>query len=108
MRVERNNITFGEQIRKMREETGKTLKIVAQNLDIDISLLAKIERNERQPTKVLLDQLAVYFNIDSKLLQLQMLSDIIASKVINESIDESIFKIAKEKVKYLKSLQNGK
>jgi len=100
--------SLGEQIRKLREETGQTLKIVANNLEIDISLLAKIERNERQPTKSMLNQLAEYFKIDSKLLQIQMLSDQIASKVISENIDESIFKVAEEKVKYLKNVQNGK
>ena len=100
--------SLGEQIRKLREETGQTLKIVANNLEIDISLLAKIERNERQPTKSMLNQLADYFKIDSKLLQIQMLSDQIASKVISENIDESIFKVAEEKVKYLKTVQNGK
>ncbi len=103
-----NYSSLGEQIRKLREETGQTLKIVANNLEIDISLLAKIERNERQPTKSMLNQLADYFKIDSKLLQIQMLSDQIASKVISENIDESIFKVAEEKVKYLKNVQNGK
>ncbi len=108
MKAVKNYSSLGEQIRKMREDTGQTLKIVAENLEIDISLLAKIERNERQPSKTILNQIANYYHMDSKLLQIQMLSDQIASKVINENIDESIFKVAEEKVKYLKTVQNGK
>ncbi len=43
--------TFGTHLRMLRESTGATLKEVSERLEIDPSLLAKIERNERQPTK---------------------------------------------------------
>ncbi len=100
--------SFGEQLRNMREGNGLTLKTVAEKLTIDISLLAKIERNERQPTRLILNQIANYFNVDEKSLHLQIISDQIATKVINEDIDVSILKVAEEKVKYLKNAENGK
>ena len=43
--------SFGEHIRTLREDARLTLKSVAEQINIDTSLLAKIERNERQPTK---------------------------------------------------------
>ena len=42
--------TFGEYIRKSREEPGLPLRKVAAALDIDTSILSKIERNERRAT----------------------------------------------------------
>jgi cytoskeletal protein RodZ len=42
--------TFGEYIRKSREELGLPLRKVAAALDIDTSILSKIERNERRAT----------------------------------------------------------
>ena len=42
-----------------------TLKNVAEQIGIDTSLLAKIERNERQPTKQIIKQVHFeLFNID--------------------------------------------
>ena len=56
--------SFGEHLRTLREEAGQTLKTVAEQISIDISLLAKIERNERQPTKQLIKQVATFFQVD--------------------------------------------
>lgn len=40
-------VTFGEVIKKLREDNGLPLRKVAAHLDIDPSTLGKIERNER-------------------------------------------------------------
>jgi len=96
-------ITLGEQIRGFREDAGLTLKEVAKNLYIDISLLAKIERGERQPTKNQLIKIALYFNFNEKELFNELLSDQIAYKIMEENADLKILKVAEEKVKYLVS-----
>lgn len=44
-------ITFGEHLRMLRDYVALTLKQVANSVLKDVSLLAKIERNKRQPTK---------------------------------------------------------
>lgn len=75
---------------------------------MDTSLLAKIERNERQPTKLIISQVAEYFNVDKKELQTEFLSDQIAYKILDEEADIEILKVAEEKVKYLKTVNNGK
>jgi len=100
--------SFGEQLRYLREEAGMTLKHVSQQINIDTSLLAKIERNERQPTKQVIKQVAGFFRVNEKELQNDFLSDQIAYKILDEEADLSILKVAEEKVKYLKAVHDGK
>ncbi|MDA3904606.1 MAG: helix-turn-helix transcriptional regulator [Bacteroidales bacterium] len=50
--------SFGEYIRKAREEKGLPLRRIAAALDIDTSILSKIERNERQATTEMIPILA--------------------------------------------------
>ncbi len=100
--------SFGEHLRNLREEAGFTLKSVAEQIGIDTSLLAKIERNERQPTKQIIKLIANYFKVNEKELQNDFLSDQIAYKILDEEADVSILKVAEEKVKYLKTVQHGK
>jgi len=108
MEARRKHTSFGELLRSLREETGQTLKTVAEKLKMDTSLLAKIERNERQPTKQIIGQVAEYFQVDKKELQSEFLSDQIAYKILDEEADIEILKVAEEKVKYLKTVNNGK
>lgn len=100
--------SVGEHIRNLREGAGMTLKNVSEQLGIDTSLLAKIERNERQPTRQIIKHIADFFKIDEKELQNDFLSDQIAYKILDEEADLSILKVAEEKVKYLKTIRNGK
>jgi transcriptional regulator with XRE-family HTH domain len=100
--------SFGEHLRYLREDAGLTLKFVSEQIGIDTSLLAKIERNERQPTKLIIKQVANFFKVDEKELQNDFLSDQIAYKILDEEADLSILKVAEEKVKYLKTVHNGK
>lgn len=105
--TKQNYFTFGEHLRALRVETEKSLREVASHLDIDPSLLAKIERNERQPTKQLIKAVADYFNTDEKELQNEFLSDQIAYKILDEDADLDVLKVAEQKVSYLKTKRNG-
>ncbi len=58
--------TFGEQIRLLREEKTLSLREVAEQIGIDTSLLGKIERNDRQPTKEQIKLIARFFKLDEK------------------------------------------
>lgn len=98
--------TFGEQLRQLRATADMTLREVAVNLEIDPSLLAKIERNQRQPTKYLIKNIAVYFRVSEKELLDEFLSDQIAYKILDEEADLNILKVAEEKVAYIKTLRN--
>ena len=100
----KNNVTtLGEQLRLLREKATLSLKDVASEIGIDTSLLAKIERNERQPTKEQIKQVAKYFKLDEKDLMKEFLSDQIAYKIIDEDADLDTLKVAERKVQYLKT-----
>ncbi len=98
--------SFGEHLRTLRENSGQTLKTVSDQISIDTSLLAKIERSERQPTKQLIKQVAVFFQVDEKELQNEFLSDQIAYKIIDEEADLNILRVAEKKISYLKTKKN--
>jgi len=66
MTVVKKFTTFGEHLRTLREINSLTLREVAASLALDTSLLAKIERNERQPTRQLIKQFADFFKVEEK------------------------------------------
>ena len=95
--------TFGETVKKLREEKQLPLRQVAEALEIDTSMLGKIEKNNRKPTKQLIEKFAKYFRVNDKDLTVAFLSDAIAYQVLDEEdLSNEIFKVAEAKVKYLK------
>jgi HTH-type transcriptional regulator, competence development regulator len=105
--TKRKITSFGEFIRELRETAELPLRKVAAQLDIDPSLLGKIERNERQPTKDIISGIAKIFQQDEKELRKEYISDQIAYKIIDEEADIDTLKVAEQKVKYLKNKNNG-
>jgi HTH-type transcriptional regulator, competence development regulator len=99
----KNVTTFAEQIRTLREEAQLSLREVAAKIGIDTSLLGKIERNERQPTKEQVKQVAKYFRLDENDLLKEYLSDQFAYRIIEEEADLDTLKVAERKVEYLKT-----
>ena len=93
-------ISFGEYIRSLRENSGSPIREIATQLGIDPSLLGKIERNERQPSKELISKIATIFRQEEKFLIKQFVSDQFAYKILEEEADIEILKVAEEKVKY--------
>lgn len=98
--------TFGEQLRQLRESAELSLRQVAEKLEIDISLLAKIERDQRPPNKALIKKVAAFFQVGEKELLEEYLSDQIAYKILDEDADLQVLKVAEEKVAYLKIRRN--
>lgn len=95
--------TFGEQVRELREEANLSLREVAEKIGIDTSLLGKIERSERQPTKEQIKQVAKYFKLDEREMMKEFLSDQIAYRILEEEADIDTLKVAERKVQYLKT-----
>lgn len=102
--------SFGEYIRKLREENGLPLRKVAAVLDIDPSTLSKIERGDRSANREMIPILAELFKENAEALELILLSDKVAYYLIREENPNQILKVAEEKIKYLrtKSQQQGK
>lgn len=96
--------TFGVTIKKLREERQMTLREVAKELNIDISMLAKIEKNHRKPTKKMINNIASYFKVNDKDLMIAFLSDSIAYKIIDEEdLATEVLIVAEQKVEYLRT-----
>ena len=105
--ISKNTISsFGELIRSMREGLNLSLREVAFNLGIDTSLLGKIERDERPPTKEQIKEIADYYKLDEKLLIRENLSDQLAYKIIEADTNIDILKVAEKKIEYLKTKNN--
>jgi len=95
--------TFGEYIRQLRTGAGLPIRKIAAQLDIDSSLLGRIERNERLANKEVIAGIAKIFNLDTQDLTRRFLSDQIAYKILDEDADIEVLKVAEQKVEYLKS-----
>ena len=94
--------SLGEIIRKLREENDLPLRKVANELDIDMSFLSKIERNERAATKEQVVRLADFFNVDARDLLIQHGSDKVFNEIKSEKNAKEILKAAKAKLKSFK------
>lgn len=104
MATTKNSVTsFGEQLRTLREHAKLSLREVANEIGIDTSLLAKIERNERTATKEQIKQVAKFFKISEKDMIKEQLSDLFAYRILEEEADLDTLKVAERKVEYLKS-----
>jgi len=94
--------SFGEIIRKFREEQELPLRKVAAILDTDQSLLSKIERNERKASKEQVIRLAKIFKVNEKELLVQYYSDKVAYDLIDEKTAKEILHVAEQKIEYIR------
>lgn len=69
-----SGIDLGKMINQIRKERRLTLKSVAQKLEIDLTMLSKIENGERQVQAHMIKPLSELFKIDYKELQMEFLN----------------------------------
>lgn len=72
---------FGEYLRNRREQLGLPLRKVAAELDIDTSILSKIERNERMAIKEMLPKLAKALEVQEKEIQIEFIQSTVLSEL---------------------------
>jgi transcriptional regulator with XRE-family HTH domain len=77
-------IDFGIYIQQLRKAKKYSLKIVADKLGIDISLLSKIEHGERQLQGHMLKPIAELFNLNYKEIQILYLNQKIEDEFGNQ------------------------
>ena len=83
--------------------------IVYVELDIDQSILSKIERGERKASKKQIIQIAKIFNVQEKELLINYLSDQVLYELMdNEDLATDALKIAEKKIKYRNKNKNEK
>ncbi len=109
MATTKNSVsTFGERLRNLREDSQLSLRALSDEIGVDTSLLAKIERNERTATREQIKQVAKFFKLDEKEMVKEQLSDQFAYKILEEEADLDTLKVAEKKVEYLKSTAKAK
>lgn len=94
--------SFGEKIRKLREQKGTPLRIVAFHLGVDQAVLSKIENGKRKATKKQVELISDYYNVPIRELIIDWLSDKIIYDIVGEEFGFEALKVAEEKVKYQK------
>lgn len=67
--------TFGEAIRALRRQRGEPLRVVAAGVEVDSTLLSKIERGQRLPTATQIARIAAYFDIPLEELRARVIAD---------------------------------
>jgi transcriptional regulator with XRE-family HTH domain len=97
-----SSTSFGEHLRQLREKNNFTLRALAIEINIDSSLIAKIERSERQPTRDQIKIISEFFKINENNLLVENLSDVFAYKVIEADLNIDVLKLAEQKIEYLK------
>ena len=94
--------SFGEYLRNRREQLGLPLRKVAAELDIDTSILSKIERKERVATKEMLPTLAKTLEVQEKEMEIEfikafILSDLGELKFLKRGLEETLNTIKSRK-----------
>jgi transcriptional regulator with XRE-family HTH domain len=94
--------SFGEYLRNRREQLGLPLRKVAAELDIDTSILSKIERSERVATKEMLPTLAKTLETQEKEMEIEfikafILSDLGELKFLKSGLEETLNSIKSRK-----------
>lgn len=97
-----DSLTFGDIIKCLREEKRLTLRELSIALNIEISMLGKIEKNNRKPTELLFLKVSNFFNVNMDELKIAHLSDLIVCELKRQpNLSSRVLKVTTEKVKNL-------
>lgn len=95
--------SLGEKLRELRESRGLLLREVAAKLEVDPSLLSKIERGDKRATREQVVQMARMYKADENELMVSYLSERVIYQVEDEDLAIEALKVAEEMIKYKKS-----
>lgn len=93
-----SNPSIGTILRNLRETKNLLLREVAASISIDPTLLSKIERDERMPTREQVKSLSVFYKEESSIV-LAYLSDKLVNELANEDLALEALKIAEDKLR---------
>lgn len=92
--------TIGEVIRELRTSKKLLIREVAAELQIDSSLLSRIERGDKRPTREQVIQLAGILQADEKELMITYLSDRVVYELRGEKLAREAMQAAEKKIAY--------
>jgi len=93
---------FGERIRELRTKQNMLLRQLASLLDVDTSIISKIERGDRQLKKEQIPLLAQILKADIEELQTLWLADQLYNMVQGEPMADEALKSVSKKIKKAK------
>ncbi len=93
--------SLGEMLRSLREGKGLLLREVAAILAIDPSLLSKIERGTKNPTRDHILKMARIYDCKEKDLLVAFLSNMVVNVLSNEEFANDAIIEAKKKINVL-------
>jgi transcriptional regulator with XRE-family HTH domain len=93
-----SNSSIGTILRNLRETRNLLLREVAASISIDPTLLSKIERDERMPTREQVKALSVFYKEETSIV-LAYLSDKIVMELEDEKLAFEAIKAAEKKLK---------
>lgn len=91
--------TLGKTIKSLREVKGLTLKQAADTLEVDLSMLAKIEKGQRSVSDSLFKRLADLFAVEERMLRTLSLADQVYRDVEPYDFASDALKIVQGKIK---------
>lgn len=95
--------SLGALIKEFREKAGWPQRKLAYKLDVDVSVLSKIENDSKFPKKrvpEIINIISDLFGVSKEELKQMYLSDEIANMLMYEKGFEEILKVSEEKVHY--------
>ncbi|MEI8110091.1 MAG: helix-turn-helix transcriptional regulator [Chitinophagia bacterium] len=96
---------FGERIRELRTKQNMLLRQLASLLDVDTSIISKVERGDRQLKKEQIPLLAQILKADVEELQTLWLADQIYEVVKDEKMANEAMQVAEKKLNFKKRKQ---
>ena len=93
---------FGDRIRELRTKQKLLLRQVASKLDVDTSIISKMERGERPIKKEQVIILAEILNADKDELLTLWLADQLYDVIKDEKLANEAMKLAEQKINYKK------
>lgn len=95
--------TFGEFLRKQRESRDLTQDTFAKRLDLPYTDVSKIERGKKKFPFPKLEALAEFYELDFSKLKDLFVADILVEQAYKYQCSESVFAVAEEQAKYIRS-----
>jgi transcriptional regulator with XRE-family HTH domain len=95
--------TIGTILRELRETKGLLLREVGAELALDPTILSKIERDERMPTREQVKALSNFYKEQKNEVIIAWLSDKLVYEIQDEELGLDAMKVAEEKIKYGKN-----
>lgn len=100
--------TIGGILREKREAAKIPLRFVAESTGIDISLIAKIERDKRRPTRKQIQLLSSFFGIDERTIIRESVIDQMTRLVLNEKLDTGVLIAARKRINQIISTRDAR